>query len=124
MITKAEKQKRVNEVYTGIIQSQNVNNTLQSIAEKYNVSIRQSYYYYKEALKQIADNNKDDIETMRFLINTQLNDLYRLNYEEKKYNDCLQVLKLKSKINGLEIFNINNTGSINLVFSRDEREVL
>jgi hypothetical protein len=121
--TNAEVSNRILDVYEKMVQGYANHEIYAHFKKTYGMPSRAADWYMKKARKKITENNDATMQELRSHTNEQLTHLYKLAYFEGKYNDCLAILKQKSKINGLEVINMNHTGEISLVIDKVDNDL-
>jgi hypothetical protein len=94
-ISSVDKQKRIFDVYTLMLQGANRQQIIQYCSEKYKVTERATDYYIEDARKLMKENflKTDDANFMKSEIYARLESLYQQNIEIDDLKECRNILK-------------------------------
>lgn len=113
-------QKRVQEIYQMMCSGASSADIVEYGAQNWQMKRSNVYKLMKRALNHIRQKNEKDIEELKFEACSRFDKLFAKLYKQEKYGEAAKVQQYKNKINGLETFNINHSGKINLVIDKDD----
>lgn len=102
-ITSLEREKRINEVHTLILQGASSSQIVEYCGKNFNVEKSASYYYIEEAKKIIIENfdRTFDKDGFKAEIYARLENLYQQNMDIDDFKECRNILKDLREMLGL-----------------------
>lgn len=105
--TNTEMSQRILEVYTLLVNGHSNTDICRYAKEKWGlVNSRSVDRYIKKAYEIVYASNNQTMEELRKETSLRMDDIYKKAMEKEHFRVCIEAMKLKAKINGLEVLSV------------------